>query len=192
VFVGRAVALTYCPLCNSGLVFDRVIDARTLDFGTSGKLYQSDLLMYDRQTHSLWSQMDGRGVVGARAGTRLTSIPANTIAYGDFKAAYPAGRVLSRETGHARAYGKNPYADYDRPEGAPFLFGGQPDRGRPPKERVVGITVGGSPRAYPWSILAANGVIHDTIGAEPLVIFYRDGAVSALDASEIARSREVG
>jgi hypothetical protein len=189
---GRAVAVTYCPLCNSGLVFDRVVDGRTLDFGTSGKLYQSDLLMYDRQTHSLWSQMDGRAVVGARAGTRLASIPANTIAYEDFKSVYPAGRVLSRETGHERAYGRNPYAGYDRPEGAPFLFHGQPDRRRPPKERVVGITVGGSPRAYPWSILARQGVIQDRLGAEPLVIFFRAGAVSALDHSEIARSREVG
>ena len=189
---GRAVAVTYCPLCNSGLVFDRVIDGRTLDFGTSGKLYQGDLLMYDRQTHSLWSQMDGRAVAGARAGIRLASIPANTIAYEDFKAAYPMGRVLSRETGHERAYGRNPYSGYDRPEAGPFLFRGQPDRRRPPKERIVGIIVRDSPRAYPWSIVAAQGVIHDVIGAERLVIFYRAGTVSALDDTEIARSREVG
>ncbi len=139
---GRPVAVTYCPLCNSGLVFDRVVDGRTLDFGTSGKLYQSDLLMYDRQTHSLWAQMEGRAVVGERAGTQLARVPANTISYGDFKAVYPAGRVLSRETGHARAYGLNPYEAYDRPDGTPFLFRGQPDRRRPPKERVDGITIG--------------------------------------------------
>src|SRR6266540_2292637 len=136
---GRPVAVSYCPLCNSGLVFDRVVDGRTLDFGTSGKLYRSDLLMYDRQTHSLWAQIEGRAVVGERAGTRLAPIPANTIAYEDFKAAYPAGRVLSRDTGHARSYGTNPYGSYER-----------------------------------------------------LVIFYRSGAVSALDDSEIARSRDVG
>jgi len=189
---GRPVAVSYCPLCNSGLVFDRVVDGRTLDFGTSGKLYRSDLLMYDRQTHSLWAQIEGRAVVGERAGTRLAPIPANTIAYEDFKAAYPAGRVLSRDTGHARSYGTNPYGSYDRRDSMPFLFQGQPDPRRPPKERVVGITVGGSPRAYPWSTLAAQGVIHDAVGGERLVIFYRSGAVSALDDSEIARSRDVG
>ena len=189
---GRPVAVTYCPLCNSGLVFDRVVDGRTLDFGTSGKLYRSDLLMYDRQTHSLWAQIEGRAVVGERAGTRLGPIPANTIAYEDFKAAYPAGRVLSRDTGHARSYGTNPYVAYDRPDSAPFLFQGQPDRRRPPKERVVGITVGTLSRAYPWSALAKQGVIDDALGGERLVIFYRPGTVSALDDSEIARSRAVG
>ena len=154
---GRPVAVTYCPLCNSGLVFDRVVDGRTFDFGTSGKLYQSDLLMYDRQTHSLWAQMEGRAVVGERAGTRLAPIPVNTIAYEDFKAAYPGGRVLSRDTEHERSYGRNPYVGYDRPDSVPFLFQGRPHRRRPPKERVGGIAVGGSPRAYPWSILAGRG-----------------------------------
>jgi hypothetical protein len=189
---GRPVAVTFCPLCNSGLVFERALDGQTLDFGTSGKLYKSDLLMYDRQTHSLWAQIEGRAVVGERTGARLAPIPANTISYEDFKAAYPTGRVLSRETGHERSYGMNPYAAYDRPDSTPFLFQGQPDRRRPPKERVVGITVGGSPRAYPWSTVAARGVIQDTVGGERLVIFYRPGAVSALDDTEIARSREVG
>ncbi len=189
---GRPVAVTYCPLCNSGLVFDRVVDGRTLDFGTSGKLYRSDLLMYDRQTHSLWAQMEGRAVVGERAGTRLAPIPANTISYEDFKAAYPAGRVLSRETGHERSYGRNPYAAYDRPDSAPFLFKGEPDRRLPPKQRIVGIIVASSPRAYPWSTLETLGVIHDAVGGEPLVLFHRPGAVSALDDSEIAHSRVVG
>jgi hypothetical protein len=189
---GRAVVVTYCPLCNTGLVFDRVVDGRTFDFGTSGKLYRSDLLMYDRQTRSLWAQIEGRAVVGEQAGTRLAGIPANTIAYKDFKAAYPMGRVLSRKTGHTRSYGTNPYQAYDRPDGIPFLFRGQPDPRRPPKERVVGISRGGEPRAYPWPALAAERVIHDGLGGEPLVIFYRPGAVSALDATEIAQSREVG
>ena len=78
---GRAVTVTYCPLCNSGLVFDRVVDDTMLDFGTSGQLYRSDLVMYDRQTHSLWSQMEGRALVGAKAGARLAMPPANTLAY---------------------------------------------------------------------------------------------------------------
>ena len=189
---GKPVVVTYCPLCNSGLVFDRVVEGTVLDFGTSGKLYKSDLVMYDRQTHSLWAQMEGRAIVGAQAGTRLGLIPANTIAYEDFKAAYPGGKVLSQDTGHARSYGRNPYEAYDRPESRPFLFQGLPDRRLSPKDRVVGVGAGGAPRAYPWASLARRGVIHDVAGGEPVVVLYRPGALSALDASSMAGSRAIG
>ena len=189
---GRPVAVTYCPLCSSGLVFDRTVGGVTLDFGTSGKLYRSDLVMYDRQTHSLWAQMEGRAIVGAQAGTRLAPLPANTLGYADWKAAHPGGRVLSRDTGHARRYGRNPYEGYDAPGARPFLFDGRPDPRRPPKERVVGLVVGGVARAYPWPVLAARGVLHDALGGEALVIFYRPGARSALDDARIDRSRAVG
>jgi hypothetical protein len=148
--------------------------------------------MYDRQTHSLWAQMEGRAIVGALAGTRLGLIPANTVAHEDFKAAYPGGTVLSRDTGHARAYGRNPYEGYDRPESHPFLLQGAPDRRLPPKERVVGVTHGGAPRAYPWSRLVRQGVVHDVVGGEPLVILYRSRALSALDAARVAESRAIG
>ena len=129
---GRPVVVTFCPLCNAGLVFDRVASGTTLDFGTSGKLWKSDLLMYDRETHSLWSQMEGRAVVGARAGARLTPLPANTLAYEDFKQAYPGGRVLSRETGVSRAYGRNPYEGYASLGATPSSSRARPIRaGRP-------------------------------------------------------------
>jgi hypothetical protein len=189
---GKPVVVTYCPLCNSGLVYDRVVDGTVLDFGTSGKLYKSDLVMYDRQSHSLWAQMEGRAIVGARARTRLTSIPANTIAYEDWKTAYPTGKVLSRETGHSRRYGMNPYEGYDTPASTPFLFRGPTDPRQPPKERVVGITPGGTPRAYPWSVLARRGVVNDTAGGTPLVVFFRPGTLSALDEARIAEARAVG
>jgi hypothetical protein len=189
---GRAVAVTFCPLCNSGLVLDRVVDGRTLDFGTSGKLYKSDLVMYDRQTHSLWAQMEGRAIVGERAGTRLRLVPANTVSYGEWKAAHPGGKVLSRETGHHRAYGRNPYAAYDAPGSTPFLFNGKPDPRRPPKERVVGLALGGQARAFPWPLIAKRRVIHDTIEGEPLVVFYTPGTLSALDDARMAASRPVG
>jgi hypothetical protein len=189
---GKPVTVTYCPLCNSGIAFDRIVGERTLDFGTSGKLYKSDLVMYDRQTHSLWSQMEGRAIVGQLAGARLAVIPSNTVAYEDWKAAYPGGRVLSRETGHQRAYGRNPYTGYDAPASHPFLFRGAVDRRRPPKERVVGVLLGDVARAYPWPVLAQRGVVHDALGPEDLVIFYRPGALSALDDDEIAQSRAIG
>ena len=189
---GRPVAVTYCPLCNSALVFERMVDGAMLDFGTSGRLYKSDLVMYDRQTHSLWAQMEGRAIVGARAGTRLRRVPANTLAFADWQAAHRVGKVLSRETGVRRNYGVNPYEAYDQPRLAPFLFDGKPDPRRPPKERVVGIATGQEARAYPWPMLATRRVVHDTIGGERIVVFYQPGTLSALDASEIARSRAIG
>src|SRR6266849_6475828 len=131
---GKPVVVTYCPLCNSGLVYERVVDGATLDFGTSGKLYKSDLVMYDRQSHSLWAQMEGRAIVGQRAGARLLLVPANTIAFDDWRTAHPRGKVLSRETGHQRDYGANPYRSYDQPDLRPFLFNGRPDTRRPPQE----------------------------------------------------------
>ncbi len=189
---GKAVVVTYCPLCNSGLVYERVVDGVTLDFGTSGKLYKSDLVMYDRLSHSLWAQMEGRAIVGQRAGTRLALVPANTLAFADWRAAHPRGKVLSRETGHRRDYGVNPYQSYDQPEGRPFLFNGRPDTRRPPKERVVGVKIGEAAKAYPWPVLAKQRVIHDSVGGESLVILYQPGTLSALDDARIERSRPVG
>ena len=189
---GRPLVVTYCPLCNAGLVFDRVVDGTRIDFGTSGRLWKSDLLMYDRQTHSLWSQMEGRAVVGTRVGVRLARVPANTLSYEEFKEAYPAGRILSRETGVTRAYGRNPYEAYDQVDSRPFLFSGAPDPRRPPKERVAGVTLGDAARAYPWPVLARRGVVHDDWEGERLVILFRPGTLSALDRPQVADSRAVG
>lgn len=189
---GVPVVVTYCPLCNSGLVFERGVDGATLDFGTSGMLYKSDLVMYDRQSDSLWSQMQGRAIVGDRVGARLRPRPANTVGFEDWRAAHPAGKVLARDTGHRRRYGVNPYASYDAPMLGPFLFQGRPDPRRPPKERVVGIAIGSARRAYPWPLLEKARVVHDAVEGQDLVIFYLPGTLSALDATEIARSRAVG
>jgi hypothetical protein len=125
------------------------VDGVTVDFGTSGKLYKGDLLMYDRQTHSLWAQMEGRAVVGNRAGTRFPRVPANTIAYEDFKAIFPQGRVLSRETGHQRAYGRNPYSGYDEPDSLPFLFRRQLDRRGRPRTAWLGSSSATARRRIP-------------------------------------------
>ncbi len=189
---GRAVSVTYCPLCNSGIVFDRRIGDKTYDFGTSGMLYKSDLVMYDRQTHSLWAQIEGRAIVGDLAGTRLAMLPANTLAYGEWKRLYPAAKVLSRDTGHGRSYGRNPYDRYDEPTSQPFLFFDKVDERLPPKERVVGILIGDRARAYPFGLLATRKVVSDMVGGQPVVVFYRPGTLSALDHSFIARSKEVG
>ena len=192
VIGGTPVVVTYCPLCNSGLVFERTVEGTRLDFGTSGRLYKSDLVMYDRQTHSLWAQMEGRAIVGARAGTVLRRVPANTLAFDDWQDAHPRGKVLSRDTGFTRRYGVNPYQAYDQPALAPFLFDEKPDPRRQPKERVVGIVIGQEARAYPWPVLADRRAVHDALAGEALVIFYRPGALSALDETEMARSRAIG
>ncbi|MGH7323506.1 MAG: DUF3179 domain-containing protein [Candidatus Rokuibacteriota bacterium] len=189
---GVPVTVTFCPLCNSALVFERAVDGAILDFGTSGMLYKSDLVMYDRQSHSLWSQMEGRAIVGDRAGTQLTARPVNTIAFEDWYATYPQGKVLSRATGHRRSYGVNPYESYDEPTLGPFLYHGKLDPRRPPKERVVGVAIGEARRAYPFPLLEKHRVAHDTVGGQAIVIFYQPGTLSALDDSEIAKSRAVG
>lgn len=148
--------------------------------------------MYDRQSHSLWAQMEGRAIVGARAGARLALIPANTLSFEEWRASHPAGKVLSRDTGHSRNYGVNPYPSYDQPQLGPFLFRGRLDARRPPKERVVGIKLGECARAYPWPVLAERRVVHDRLSDQDLVILYLPGALSALDDEEIKHSRAVG
>lgn len=178
------MVITYYPLCNSGIVFDRTVADAVLDFGTSGKLYRSDLVMYDRQSLSLWAQMEGRALVGV--------MPANTLAFAKWRAAHPDGKVLSRETGYHRSYGTNPYADYDEPTVGPFLYRGRLDPRRPPKERVVGVQIGDTARAYPWPIVEHAQVINDTLAGEPIVVLYQPGTLSALDQTQMEQSRDVG
>jgi hypothetical protein len=189
---GRPVAVTFCPLCNSALAFDRRVGGEVLDFGTSGMLHKSDLVMYDRATHSLWAQMLGKALAGDLAGTQLQMIPAGVVAWGDWKQAHPNGRVLSRDTGHARPYGRNPYVGYDDIGQSPFLFSGPLDKRLPPMERVVALALDGAEKAYPLSVLARQPVIHDRVGPRDVVIFHRPGMASALDGPSIPDSREVG
>jgi hypothetical protein len=191
---GQPVAVTYCPLCNSALVFDRTVGGRVLDFGTTGKLRHSDLVMWDRQTESWWQQLTGEAIVGRHSGTRLTFLPSQMVAFRTFAAAFPQGRVLSRETGHSRPYGTNPYRGYDAPENAqPFLLQDRADPRLPAMERVVALELGGEARAYPYGVLAAyGGVANDSLGGQPLVVFLEQETRSVLDHAQIAQARAVG
>ena len=189
---GTPVAVTFCPLCNSAVVFDRRLDGVVYDFGTSGKLRKSDLIMWDRQTESWWQQLTGEGIVGELAGKRLRFIAASLISYADFKAGNPGGKVLSRDTGFARSYGENPYAGYDRVDNPPFLFDGITDGRLAPKERVVTVTVGDVDAAFPLSFLREEGVVNYSIDGQDLVVFYKSGTKSALDDRSIRDSRDVG
>jgi hypothetical protein len=188
---GLPVAVTYCPLCNSAIVFSRRVGDETLTFGVSGNLRNSDLIMWDRQTQSWWQQFTGEAIVGVYTGTELTMLPSQIVAFGDFAAAFPSGAVLSRETGFSRSYGTNPYAGYDSAE-TPFLFEGEIDPRLPTMERVLAGMVGGQAAAYPFSLLQAEGVINDTVGDVPVVAFWQGGVTSALDAGAIDESRDIG
>lgn len=186
---GIPVAVTFCPLCNSGLVFDRRVDGEVYEFGVSGLLRNSDLIMYDRTTESLWQQFTGEGIVGEHAGDRLDFIPSSIVSYADFREAYPDGVVLSNM---GRPYGWNPYEFYDQGTRRPFLFYGELDDRLPLMLRVVGLNVGGESKAYPYSVLSEERVVNDVVGGQDVVIFFKFGTNSALGAPIIAEAQDVG
>lgn len=188
------VAVTYCPLCNTALVFDRRHDGRVLDFGTTGRLRHSDLVMYDRQTESWWQQATGQAIVGALAGDTLRWLEAQTVSWAEFKTTHTNGQVLSRETGFSRPYGTNPYTGYDAPGGSPLpgFFHGKRDNRLAALERVVAVRVGSETVAYPFSRMRGVRVVNDVVGGRPLVVFWTPGMASALDQSRIASGRDVG
>jgi len=187
------VAVTFCPLCNMALAFDRRADGQTLDFGVSGNLRNSDLIMWDRQTESWWQQATGEAIVGAMAGTVLEPIPVAVISYGDFVRTFPSAEVLTEETGFSRDYGINPYGGYDTFGSTPFLFNGTIDPRLDGLERVVALgRDSDEPLAIPFAALAEHRVANVEVGDRPIVVFWSPGTTSSLDASDIAKSRDVG
>lgn len=188
---GRPVSVTYCPLCSSAVAFDRRLGERTLTFGTSGRLYLSDLVMYDRQTESLWSQIEGRAVAGVLAGEQLDRIPVQTVGWQQWRQAHPQGWVLSRETGAERDYGRNPYPGYDDAGSDPFLFDGLPDERLEPKTRVAALGDPQDPIAVPLTLLAEQRVVTLDVAGQPVVLWAGSGLRSALDAADVAAGRAV-
>lgn len=188
---GVPVAVTFCPLCNASIVFERRAADRVLDFGTTGRLRFSDLVMYDRQTESWWQQFTGKGIVGHYAGAELKKVASEIVAFEDFIAAHPTGLVLSRETGHPRPYGRNPYAGYDRIDQSPFLFTGKEDRRLPPMERVLSVSAGGKHRLYPLTLLERHPVANRELPGLPYVVFAKGGMASPLDTARIEAGRPI-
>jgi hypothetical protein len=190
---GNPVAVTYCPLCNSTVAFSREVDGRVLDFGTTGQLRNSDLVMYDRQTESWWQQLTAEAVVGELTGASLEVLPSQILSWQQVRRAHPGADVLSRETGFSRDYGANPYAGYDDPNSQPFLLDGEADDRLPPKERVTAVQTGdGATVIYPFSRVAEEAPIEDEIDGTPVVVLFDPKVSSALDASAVADGREVG
>ncbi|MBS1966580.1 MAG: DUF3179 domain-containing protein [Chloroflexi bacterium SZAS-1] len=190
---GVPITVTFCPLCNTAIAFERTVDGRMLDFGTTGRLRFSNLIMYDRQTESWWQQATGTAIAGALTGTQLVFRPAAIIAWSDFKAAHSSGTVLSRETGYQRAYGQNPYPGYDDVNSSPFLYHGPQTPGTlPAVARVLTVNLGGEAVAYPYEVLQHAHVVNDMVGGTDVVVLWAPGTASALDAGTVADGRDVG
>ncbi len=190
---GVPLAVTFCPLCNTAIAFERTLDGRMLDFGTTGRLRFSNLIMYDRQTESWWQQAGGDAIAGELAGRQLAFHPATIVSWAEFREAHPDGRVLSRETGYTRDYGSNPYAGYDDVNRPPFLYQGPGTPGKlPPMARVLTVDLGGEAVAYPYTVLQTVRVVNDTVGGQPAAVFWASGTASALDSASVAGGRDIG
>ncbi len=180
---GVPVAVTFCPLCNSGITFDRRVKQGTLTFGVSGKLRNSDMLMYDRETETWWQQAIGEAIVGDLLGTELVQLPTWMESWDEFVARNPEGLVME-EPDFARQYGRNPYVSYDSST-KPFLYSGEnPPHGIPALERVVRV----GDRAWPLTRLSKLGAVTEN----GVSLIWKAGQASALDGRSIAKSRDVG
>ena len=183
VVAGVPVAVTFCPLCNSGMTFDRRVNGQVLTFGVSGKLRNSDMVMFDHETESWWQQAVGQGIVGKFNGVSLTQLPTWMESWNEFKARNPDGLVMA-EPAFGRDYGRNPYRSYDSAH-RPFLYNGEnPPHDIAPLVRVVRV----EDRAWPLPRLAQAGEVSEA----GVNISWRSGQASALDTPRISRGRNVG
>ena len=180
---GTPIAVTWCPLCNSSVVFDRRVAGRTLSFGTTGKLRNSDLVMYDRETESWWQQFGGDGIVGTLVGAELKYLPARVESVERFRMRFPNGRVLVPPDPEGRDYGRNPYAGYDS-AARPFLYHGPLPQGVPPLERVVSV----AGKAWTLDLVKSRRRLE----AGDLVITWEPGQNSPLDAAQIDTGQDIG
>ncbi len=180
---GVPVTVTYCPLCNSAIAFDRRVGGRVLDFGTTGKLRYSDLIMYDRQTETWWQQFLGEAIVGELLGTRLEMIPVRVESFARFRERHPNGKVQTPPGGIFRAYGRNPYVGYDTSR-FPFLYRGEVPDGLAPLAYVLAIGA----KAWSLDYVREKKRIEDG----DLIITWEPGQNSALDTPIVAEGRDIG
>jgi len=193
VIDGASVIVTYCPLCNTGVAFKGEIDGQSLDFGTTGRLRYSNLIMYDRQSETWWQQASGRGLIGEYAGRSLPMLPISILPWNEvLEDENSTVEVLSKETGQSRPYGNNPYQGYDTNSSA-FLYAGPetPDEYET-MERVLAVQVEDEERAFPFEQLESEKVTEASIGGRRVVVFWQPGTASALDAGRLAEGRDVG
>jgi hypothetical protein len=182
---GEPVAVTFCPLCGSAIVFSRNVDGETLEFGVSGLLYQSNLLMYDNKTESLWSQVKGEAIVGDYTGKKLTLLGSSVMTFDGFSRQFPEGKVLSTDTGYSRDYSFNPYADYEASEEVIFPIGDVPKK-LPLKELVFAVPVGDKVAVFPLEKLNTERQASLEIDGRTLTVSVTDGTTTAsVDGNEV-------
>lgn len=177
----QAVVVTFCPLCGTGMVFDGKIKGQNMTFGVSGLLYQSDMLLYDRKTESLWSQIKGEAVTGPLMGARLKLLSSTQTTWGSWKKQHPETLVLSQKTGYSRDYDRDPYMGYYT--SSRLMFGVENrNQAYHPKERVIGLEIGDKFKAYPFSELAkAKHPVTDKLnGASIKVIFNKQSQTAVI------------
>jgi len=184
---GEIITVTWCPLCGSGIAFAAAVEERTFDFGVSGLLYNSDVLMYDRQTESLWSQIMKTAITGEMKGSKLTAISLVHTTWRDWMSRHPETDVLSTKTGYRRDYARNPYAGYERQSRLYFPVNTE-DRSYPRKSLVVGLEIDGYFKAYPFAELKKGpATFTDTVGGVQVDVYYDDDNATASIVSEDGR-----
>lgn len=168
----HSIVVTFCPLCGTGMIFEATVMDRKLTFGVSGLLYQSDMLLYDHQTESLWSQIKSEAVTGSFTGTKLKLLPSTQTTWGNWKIKYPNTRVLSSQTGYNRNYDRNPYAGYEKSRRLLFDVKNI-SKNFHPKEKIIGVELDNKFKAYPFSELEkAGGLVKDTVKGVPITVVY--------------------
>ncbi len=187
---GVPVAVTWCPLCNTGITFDRTVDGRTEVFGVSGSLYRSALVMFDRRTVSLWPQPLGKAVLGPMLGAELTVLPSSLLPWSEVRDTWPQVQVAFASQDAIGAT-DNPYEGYDT-SGDPFLFRGEADDRLPEFERVAGVTFDGDSRAWTYNYLRRHRAVDATVGGQPLVLLWAPGSASPLEGDDVRDGRDIG
>jgi hypothetical protein len=193
-FAGKEIAITWCPLCASAVVYDRRVDGDTLTFGVSGKLADNDLVLYDRETESEWKQSSGICLSGTHSGKTLTVVPAATMTWSAFEERFPDGEVLQPPEWGTADYGTDRFAEYMHSD---YVGPGGDDRLRTaiedwpfefhPKTLTLGVTIAGESRGYPRAVVtAAGGVVTDTLGGVELVVFATEEGIFAYERDNIS------
>lgn len=179
VIGGEKIVITYCPLCNSGVVFNRILDERELTFGNTGALFESAMVMYDRETESYWYHVAGEAIKGELVGRKLEVVPSNMMRFLEWKEKYPDSQILSRNTGHNRNYDSNPFRGYDELNSRPAFPVSNFDDRLAPKEQVIGIVVDGGSKAYPIRLYAGKTLV-DKVGNRNVEVIVNETGDAAL------------
>jgi len=185
------ILVSYCPLCNSAIVFDRRVNGEPHTFGVASFLRHNDMVMYDRQTDTLWQQLTGEAIVGTLTGRQLSPLPSRVIPFAAFAASHPKGKVLNRLTGHFPPYGRSTYTGYEFGDGR-VAGDAKPTRRGGRLERVLVITVEGRRRAYVFDYLRRMRVVEDGLRGVRYAVFYEPEMLTPLDAPRIPEARPVG